>query len=505
MGGGIRDFVLDVGPAVSRRTIRLTMSWPAFEWQLEATRDFYHGLRSSVRYFVWVVSRQVGKTAMLESVLLRQAMSGGTYGYFAPSYDRSEEVYNECCEAILPLVDAGLASNKQTKAGWVIRFKVDFCRAFARSVGLLDWAERRPGALLFKSLGNPEHLRGGTLDGEAIDETALVTGRVYRKILEPFILAKDGWVIFSGTPPEDDEVPDPAFFRGLAEYAESGVDDQWSYLHRDFTCHPEPRFVLAVEKKRILMPEDEFAREYLATFPNAMSSRLPTFRWYGPSQDVQAVPKGRFVGTGVDLADNDNEIGDKAALVTYAVTAGGYVWIMCAEYFRNPSEVQDGLYSHQSLYSMDTVKLQKASFDKGFRFTIQQGELAGRGQLPLEMTPMDGSSKRRRIMQLEPIARAGKLFVHESCLEFAREWEQFPDGLTDTRRRNKRTNHYDILDAATACVPDMRNFSLTEKVDLPRNTMADLRKALKAKSRGIPMSIIRDRYFSVDKGGPWPK
>ena len=102
-------------------------------------------------------------------------------------------------------------------------------------------------------------------------------------------------------------------------------------------------------------------------------------------------------------------------------------------------------------------------------------------------------------MQLEPIARAGKLYVHESLIEWMREWEQFPDGLTDVRKRNRRSNHYDMLDATTGCVPDVRNFSMvTDFGPRTRNTADDLIKALKARSQGIPMDVIRSRYYGPD-------
>ena len=472
------------------RPLTLHMTWPCYEWQVEATKAFYDGIKKDVRFFVWVVSRQNGKTALLEAICIRQAAQGQTIAYFAPSYDRSEEVYNEACEALTDLIECGLVVNKATKAGWVIRFTADLTRAMARAMGDPAWATKRPGALHFKSLGNPEHLRGQTLDGAVVDETGLVPGRVFRKIVRPMLTAKDGWCVFSGTPPEDDECPDPRFFRGLADTAKSD-DPNWFYIHRDYRAHPSKRVVSTIERERLRMPADEFDREYMATFPDEEEFRLPPLRLWGPSthqadRTLPALPPGGCaISCGIDLADNERDIGDHAAVVTWAIAPGGYVYILAAEYYRNPSEVLDALYRHKEMYEFEKVMVQSSAFDKGFKHTILAAE-SSRGHIPVETTGLGGASKRRRIMTMEPLARAGKFFVHEDLAEFLREWEQFPDGLQNPRvKRHTMSHHYDMLDACAPLTQDARGLS-TWKGGNPsgKSTMTAALRALRASRRG---------------------
>ncbi|MCP4493356.1 MAG: hypothetical protein GY820_39530 [Gammaproteobacteria bacterium] len=484
--------------------IELRWPWPTWEWQVKATTALLRGIRNldpdsesyrRIRKFVWVISRQQGKTALLQAVVVKFASMGGEYAYFAPAYDRAEKVYDEVCTALRDVIDAGLAWPKKLSAGWWIKF----------SSKLTGGA---PGLLHFKSLGNPEHLRGMTLNGCVVDEAGLVEGKVWRKIIRPMLVAKDGWAIFSGTPPEVGEAPDPDFFKGLKEQAETGDPAYW-YIHRDYTSHAIQRVREDIEAERALMPAEEFAREYLALFPEEEEYRLPSLRWWGPGnpavfadipgydekapchvESAAEFPYGTRIATGIDLADNDQQIGDKAAVVTWAVLPGGYVLVLAGEYYRNPSEVLEACYQHVALWGSEYIGVQKTSFDKGFVHTVAAAAPSRGFALPIAMQNIGGASKRRRIMQLEPIARAGKLFVHERLAEFMLEWEQFPDGLSSShgdRKRNTRTNHYDQLDAFASggVVSDQLNFATQIEVCAPRkDTARAIMAAIKAQKTG---------------------
>ena len=483
-------------------TIRMT--WPCFKWQVEATTAFFSGL---YRRFVLVIARQNGKTAFLEALAVRRGLAGRRVGYFAPSYDRSEEVYGECVEALGELIGAGYVSNKKTVAGWVIRFDRDLCRAISKYLGDPNWESRRGGSIHFKSLGNPEMLRGDTFDDIIEDEAGLVEGRVHRKVLMPMIRAKRGRAILSGTPPEPTECPDPTFFRGIWERAQQ--DPKWYGIQRDYTCHPSIEVIEEIREDQAWMPEDEFAREYMALFPEEREHRLPMYQLWGPHQQVtrpEDVIEPTLIhtmrphtGTGVDLADNEKDLGSKAAVITYRVYAGGIVFLLAGEYMRNPSEVLDALYIHRRLYQMDRILIQKTAFDKGFRHTVMAAE-PNRGSLPVEMTNIGGSSKRRRILQMEPLARAAKIYVHEDMHEFMAEWEQFPDGLRESTKQRKRIrmpHDYDMLDAASVLVEDAMNFQMGEVVSVRhRNTADALFRALEKKAQGVRGRDLT-RYYQV--------
>ena len=464
------------------RQINLTMAWPAFEWQVEATEAFYV---ERYKRAVWVIARQNGKTAMAQSIVMERAACGQVVGYFAPAYDRSEEVYNECVEALYELIEAGYVTHKQTKAGWVIRFSRPFSRAFARARGERGWRTARGGAIHFKSLGNAEHIRGGTFNGIVVDEAGLILGRIFRKILLPMIRAKRGWAILLGTPPEDDECPDPTFFRRMRQRALE--DGKWFFIHRDYTAHPSAAVREEIEEDRESMPMDEFEREYMATFPEETRYRLPEPRLWGRDQEVPVLPDKLRISSGIDLADNEQEIGDKAAVVTWGLDDTGRVYILAAEYYQNPSEVLDALYMHFSLFKPRQILVQKSSFDKSFIHTTNAAA-PNRGYLPIRAVTIGGGSKRRRIMQLEPIARAGKMFVNADLREFLMEWRDFPDGIAEShaqRRRNRRRNHYDMLDACGPLVEESYSVSSWRAEEKPRDHFAEARREIaKEKRRG---------------------
>ena len=107
--------------------------------------------------------------------------------------------------------------------------------------------------------------------------------------------------------------------------------------------------------------------------------------------------------------------------------------------------------------------------------------------LPVEMIDIGGASKRRRIMQMEPLARNHKLYVHETMVEFEREWNEFPDNIKAVGgKRLRMDHHYDMLDAGASCVPEALSFEHIHKAPpKPRNTVSDYIKALRARNRGV--------------------
>jgi len=456
--------------------LTINWPWPSWPWQAEASARFFEGIAGPVlRNFVWVLARQIGKTALLSSIILKQSIEEpDEYAYFAPSYDRSEQVYEKACFALRELIAAKLASPRKTAAGWEIRWSKE-----------LVGGSTTLAVTYFKSLGNAEMLRGMTLRGAAVDECGLCEGGVWRKIIAPMCKAKDAWKIFSGTPSLYEDAPDADWFKGLWARAQSGDPAYWG-IHRDFTAHPSAKFRADTEADRAHTPDDEFRTEHLAEWPDELEYRLPQYIPYDVTPaDLQ------WIGTGIDLADSEQEMGDRASVVTWGVRPGGDVYVLGGEYYRNPSEVLDALYAHRARWHPDVMKLQKTAFDRGFRYTVEQAEVT-RGYLPIEMIDIGGASKRRRIMQLEPIAREGKLYVPSDFRELGLEWERFPDGLAfrhDERHSGKRrANHYDMLDALSGCVTDSRDFSVVAATSLMRYDSVDaILRAAAAKAKGIPV------------------
>lgn len=353
----------------------------------------------------------------------------------------------------------------------------------------------------FKSLGNPEMLRGATLRGLVVDEAGLIMGSVFRKILVPMLRVKDGWCVLAGTPPEDDESPDPRFFRGCWERASSGEDGRWWGITGDYRAHPDPRVRADIESDRPYMTESEFAREYLALFPEEEEYRLPAVRLWGPRSALSgtgpgALPDGLTIQTGVDLADNEREMGDRASVVTWAISLSGDVYVLAAEYYKNPSEVLDALYMHKAMFGIMAVKIQNSAFDKGFRLTIEAAA-PSRGFLPVVPVDIGGVSKHRRIILLEPLARRQALYVQEDLRDLLLEWEQFPDGLVQRGGRYRRSNHYDMLDALSVCAQDAVDAAHWQPAaPRKRNTFKDAVRASRMRRLGYSRDRV-ERAFQI--------
>ncbi len=56
------------------------------------------------------------------------------------------------------------------------------------------------GALLYRSLDNPDNARGHTADGVVIDEAADVEPLAWREVLRQMLIDTNGWLLASGTP-----------------------------------------------------------------------------------------------------------------------------------------------------------------------------------------------------------------------------------------------------------------------------------------------------------------
>jgi hypothetical protein len=464
------------------RPTELEFNWPSWDWQAEATAAFDSG---KYKRFVFRVSRQIGKTALLQAIGLREVVRNPeVYWYVAPSYDRCETVYNEMVDALVDPVQAGLITTKATKAGWVIRITRELTGT-------------RSGELHLKSLGNPEMLRGATIKGLLWDEFGLCEERHRDAILDPMLLVKDGWCVYAGTPPDPFTVLDPDFYGRVCEEAEES--DDWWITHKTYHDHPLDHVRKMIARKQERMAVDTFAREYLAEITGKEQVKLPPARLFGNGQDVKHPPEDVEWAVTIDLADNEKDFGDKAASVVSGFDHTGRLWVLDGRYSKNPSQVLDHCYELKNAYNARWVGGQNSTFDKGFRFTVQQAEAAGRGYLNFITLSIGGNSKYRRIINaFEPLARAGKVYVQEDLRDFLNEWDRFPKGLLENTRRNADAHHFDMLDAAAGRVEHwwhQGQKGIVEKE--PINCFNAAKKAVKARRRGYSAHRIRDRIFRM--------
>ncbi len=85
--------------------------------------------------------------------------------------------------------------------------RVGFEEAKHAAVGVAVFNESRMtarfpggGALLYRSLDNPDNARGHTADGVVIDEAADVDPLAWREVLRPMLIDTNGWLLADGTP-----------------------------------------------------------------------------------------------------------------------------------------------------------------------------------------------------------------------------------------------------------------------------------------------------------------
>ena len=459
----------------------LEFAWPTWPWQAAATEAFDCG---KYKRHVYRVSRQIGKTALLQAIGLREVMQRpDVYWYVAPSYDRCEAVYSEMVDALNDPIQAGLVVTKAAKAGWIIRVTRELTGG-------------RQGELHLKSLGNPEMLRGATIAGLLGDEIGLWEERHWDSILEPMLLVKNGWAVFAGTPPDPFTCLDPDFFPRLWDRAVN--DDDWWTMYQTYEDHPLPHVVSQIENKRPTMAVDRFDREYMANFTGRKEVKLPTPKLWGNDQAWKRPPDGIDWAVTIDLADNEKDFGDKAAVICSGFGPGGNLWIIDAKYAKNPSQVLDLVYLMMGAYSAMWVGVQNTGYDHGFRYTLEQAAL-NRGPLNVVTLSIGGQSKYRRIINAyEPLSRAGKVYIQQDLREFLNEWERFPKGLLQNTQRNPDAHHFDMLDAGAGRVEHWWKAShWTPKEPEPINCFNAAKRAVKARKKGFSAHRINDRIFRM--------
>ena len=128
-----------------------------------------------MRRFTWLVAgRRWRKTTMQMGYAVEMAIQGQQILWGAPTFDQ---------------VRVGFEEAKRAAVGVAV---FNESRMTARFPG--------GGAVLYRSLDNPDNARGHTADGVIIDEVADVDPLAWREVLRPMLIDTNGWLLAGGTP-----------------------------------------------------------------------------------------------------------------------------------------------------------------------------------------------------------------------------------------------------------------------------------------------------------------
>lgn len=131
---------------------------------------------------------------------------------------------------------------------------------------------------------NPDSFRGLYLDGVVLDEWGNMVESVFREVLLPALIDRNGWAVFMGTP------NGPNHFRDM--FYERQEDPNWYVIHLPVTAtHVIPDDMLA-EMKKIMDPE-QYAQEMLCSF--------------------EASVRGAIYARQIEEMEQDGRIGDFSA------------------------------------------------------------------------------------------------------------------------------------------------------------------------------------------------
>lgn len=217
----------------------VTLDYVPRAWQRECHQQFK-------RFNVVVVHRQAGKSELAAIRLIQGAVAATTrlplFMYLAPELQQARaNMWDRLKFLLRELIESGDVEVRESDLSLQFKHNQARIRLFGANY--------------------PDSLRGLTLDGVVVDETAQVPGPVWDEILQPMLMAKVGWALFIGTPKGVN------LFSRLFEYGNQRPD----WFVRRWTVYETNALPAAeVESRKESMAPSVFASEFLCDF-NAQS------------------------------------------------------------------------------------------------------------------------------------------------------------------------------------------------------------------------------------------
>ena len=139
-------------------------------------------LKSKARFRVCCTARRFGKTELAKiSVTIRAFRKSSVIWYCSPTYQNSERVFREFIRLLKDLPPEIVTINRTN-----MRIEIEAGDLYS--------------TIEFKSLKDPDNLRGAGLDYAVVDEAAFVDDGIWETIIEPMLLSSDGDALIISTP-----------------------------------------------------------------------------------------------------------------------------------------------------------------------------------------------------------------------------------------------------------------------------------------------------------------
>jgi hypothetical protein len=244
---------------------------------------------STAQRFNWLAAgRRWRKTSSVMSIAAKAALKGGSILWGAPVYDQVRVGWDETKRACADLIPRKMVAFNES-------------RMEAKFPG--------GGKITYRSLDNPDNVRGHTADGVVIDEAAEVAPSAWYEVLRPMLLDTGGWLWSLFTPKGMNWVWEEHSTAG--DKADSAA---WQaptlgcrVVNGQLVREPHPLENPEIDWNEMLslwatMPEDSFKQEILAEF---IADSGAVFRFIGEA--AIAVPQdaaqhGHVYIVGVDPA-----------------------------------------------------------------------------------------------------------------------------------------------------------------------------------------------------------
>ena len=233
-------------------------------------RDF---MRSAKRFMLLLWGRRSGKSMGIAMFTMLKAIEKqGNYYIIAPTYKQAKSIY---WQDILKVMVPNAIIKKTDEGELYIQFEpVEYHLQTKHILGYdIDARhdpELPPSTIYLKGADNPDSLRGVSLDGAVMDESAFYKDAAYvwNNIIRPALADREGWGVWTSTP---NGTTDEFYRKTLHAQKSMKEDGDWYYSHAtamDNPYFPENEWELTKKEYYGTGREDQWMQEWEAKFVN---------------------------------------------------------------------------------------------------------------------------------------------------------------------------------------------------------------------------------------------
>lgn len=282
--------------------------------------------------------------------------------------------------------------------------------------------------ICIRGADNPDSLRGMKLFYAVLDEFKDMKSWVYEDIIRPSLADMRGGVMFIGTPDSGENT-----FNEYFDYAESGVDPDWSCLLLT-TYDNELIDPKEIENAKRTMSTQAFNREFMAN-RHTMGENIFKEVWLKYSEEA---PKQGDTYIAVDPAgfeevadQNKKKHLDNTAISVVIVDDKGQWWVRKIEYGRwdvreTATRILMAIRTHKPM----KVGIEKGSLQRALQPYLMDLMRKNNVYAHVEALPIGSGSKENRITyNLQGLFEHGRITLNsrEDWTQFKKEYVSFPN------------------------------------------------------------------------------